>query len=220
MQFGLNKARFLALHAASAVIFTLVAAGAHAQDTTTATVRHGEPSYETQVKNAQVVYVEGNDLVLKLENGKVEHMVVPASEKFTIDGRDVTVRDLKTGTKLTQTITTTSTPRCVNTVRVIRGKVWHVSAPGTVILSMPEGKNQVFNMPKDAKFTINGKPMTAFDLRKGMTVTATIVTDEPQTVVAMNKATVGETPAPSTPPMVGVLLFPRYEPVAQRWRRT
>ena len=125
--FGRNKSRFMALHAVSAVVFTLVAAGAHAQDTTTTTVRHGEPSYETKVKNAQVVYVEGNDLVLKLENGKVEHMVVPASEKFTIDGRDCDgKRNLKTGTKLTQTITTTTTPRYVNTVRVIKGKVCHV----------------------------------------------------------------------------------------------
>lgn len=213
MQFGRNQARFKALHAVSAVVFALMAAGAHAQDTTTTTVRHGESSYETKVKNAQVVYVEGNDLVLKLENGKVEHMVVPASEKFTIDGRDLTVSQLKTGTKLTQTVTTTTTPRYVNSVRVIKGKVWHVNAPGSVILTMPEGNNQVFNMPNDAKFTVGGKPATAFDLRKGMKIEATVVTDEPQTLVASNKATVGQAPALSTPPMVGLLLFPRYEPV-------
>jgi len=214
MQLKLNKARFMALHALSAVAFTLVAAGAYAQNTTTTTVRHGEPNYETNVRNAQVVYVEGNDLVLKLENGKVEHMVVPSDEKFTIDGRDVTVNEIKTGTKLTQTITTTTTPRYVNTVQVIKGKVWHVNGPNNVIITMPGGKNHVFSIPSNAKFIVNGKPMTAFDLRKGMKIEATIVTDEPQTLVATNKATVGRAPAPSTPPMVGLLLFPRYEPVA------
>ena len=52
---------------------------------------------------------------------------------------------------------------------------------------MPEGGNQVFNLPKDAKFTVDGKPTTAFDLRKGMKIEATVVTDEPQTLVASTR---------------------------------
>ena len=39
-------------------------------------------SYETQVRNAEVVYVEGNDLVLKLDTGKIEHLVVPDSRQI------------------------------------------------------------------------------------------------------------------------------------------
>ena len=31
---------------------------------------------ETSVRNTEVVYVSGNDLVIKLEDGRVEHMVV------------------------------------------------------------------------------------------------------------------------------------------------
>ena len=42
--------------------------------------QHGEKSFDTQVRNAEVVYVEGNDLVLKMENGKIEHLVVPDSD--------------------------------------------------------------------------------------------------------------------------------------------
>jgi hypothetical protein len=52
-----------------------------------------------------VVYVSGNDLVVKLEDGRVEHMVVPDSDKFHIDGRQVSGYDLKLGTKLTETMT-------------------------------------------------------------------------------------------------------------------
>jgi hypothetical protein len=161
------------------------------------------------VRNAEVVYVEGNDLVLKLENGRVEHLVVPDSDKFTIAGKNVTVRDLKPGTKLTQTITTTTTPRYVNTVRTLTGKVWHVTAPHSVIVSLPGGENQLFKVPSHATFTVNGQPKTIFDLKKGMSFQATIVTDETETVVASNKSVVGIPPAPQTPRIAGVLLFQR-----------
>jgi LPXTG-motif cell wall-anchored protein len=179
-----------------------------AQDTSTTSVQHGAPSIETTVRNAEVVYVEGNDLVLKLDSGRVEHVVVPDSDVFTIDGRNVSVRELKAGTKLTQTFTVTSTPRYVNTIRTIKGKVWHVNTPSSVIVTLPDHTNQVFRVPGDARFTVNGKPKSVFDLKKGMTFEATIVTDEPQTVVAHNKTVVGTVPpAPPAPPLVGVLLF-------------
>jgi hypothetical protein len=202
-----NLSRKLALHAFSAVALTLVSAGAWAQDTTTTSIRHGDPSLQTAVKNAEIVYVEGNDLVLKLENGKVEHLVVPSSEKFKIDGREGTVQDLKPGTKLTQTVTTTTTPRYVNTVRTLKGKVWHVNAPGSVIVRLPDNTHQLYKVPSHAKFTINGQEKTVFELKKGMQFEATIVTDEPQTVVAQTKESVGRAPSPVTPPLLGVLLI-------------
>jgi hypothetical protein len=180
--------------------------GAIAQDTTKTTVTHHGSQYQTKVRNATVVYVEGNDLVLKLEDGKIEHIVVPDSEEFVINGRNVSVRALVPGTRLTQTITTTTTPRYVNTVRVLEGKVWHVNAPSSVIVSLPDGTNHRYSVPKHAKFTVNGQPKTVFDLRKGMSFKATIITDEPQTVVAENRTIVGQTPIPAAPPMGGVLL--------------
>jgi len=211
----IRKSRMITLQALSAVALTLVAVGARAQDTTTTSVRHGEPSFETTVKNAEIVYVEGNDLVLKLQNGKVEHMVVPSNEKFNIDGREVTVSQLKPGTKLTQMITTTTTPKYVKTVRTLKGKVWHVNAPGHVILTLPDGTNQRYSVPSHATFTINGQPKSIFDLKKGMKIEATIVTDEPQSVVEFAKATTGQAPAPPTPPMLGVLLIQRPAEVTQ-----
>src|ERR1700723_1307760 len=210
-----NLSRKTALHAFSAVALTLVSAGAWAQDTTSTSIRHGDPSLQTAVKNAEIVYVEGNDLVLKLENGKVEHLVVPSSEKFKIDGREVTVQDLKPGTKLTQTVTTTTTPRYVNTVRTLKGKVWHVNAPGSVIVALPDGTNHLYKVPSHAQFTVNGQPKTVFELRKGRSFEATIVTDDQHTVVESNKSTVGYAPALSAPPMLGVLLFQRAVPMPE-----
>lgn len=199
-------------HGASAIVLALVALGTGwAQDSTVTTIQHGPSSFETEVKNAEVVYVQGNDLVLKLDNGGVEHLVVPDSDRFTIDGREVSVQELVPGTKLTQTITTTTTPRYVNSVRTIEGKVWHVNAPTSVILTLPDNTNQVFKVPSHATFTVNGQPKTVFDLKKGMKLKATIVTDDEHTIVESSKFAFGNAPMPATPREVGVLLF--YNPI-------
>jgi hypothetical protein len=206
MNTSIGKARLFVKRAGSALILALLSFGAWAQDSTITTIQHGPTSFDTQVKNAEVVYVEGNDLVLKLENGRVEHLVVPDSDKFTIDGKEVSVRELVPGTKLTQTITTKTTPRYVNTVRTIEGKVWHVNAPKSVILTLPDNTNQVFNVPSHATFNIDGRDKTVFDLKKGMKIKATVVTDDEHTVIEHSKFAFGQAP-PATPREVGVLLF-------------
>lgn len=191
-----------------AIVLALVSFGtAAAQDSTVTTITHGQPSFDTQVKNAEIVYVEGNDLVLKLENGRVEHLIVPDSDRFSIDGKQVSVHELVPGTKLTQTITTTTTPRYVNAVRTIEGKVWHVNAPKSVILTLPDNQHQVFNVPNHAKFTIDGKEKTVFDLRKGMKIKATVVTDEEHTLIESSKVAFGQAPRITMPTTTGVLLF-------------
>lgn len=208
--------RLSALPLLGAVALTLVSAGASAQDTTTTHRNSGVSRYQADVRNAQIVYVEGNDLVLKLEDGKVEHMVVPSNEKFMIDGQHLTVDQLKAGTKLTQTVVTTTTPHYVKTIRVLKGKVWHVNAPGSIILTLPDGTNQRYEVPSHAKFNVNGKPKSVFDVKKGMTLEATIVTDEEQTVVEKSKSTLGYAPAPTIQPLFDVLLIqpaPMPQPV-------
>jgi len=204
-----SKKRNLLTQAASCVfVCTVMAVAAWAQDISTQTVQHGPSSFETQVRNAEVVYVEGNDLVIKVDNGRVEHLVVPESDKFHIDGREVSVYDLKPGMKLTETIMTTTTPRYVNTVRTIEGKVWHVNAPHSVIVTLPDHKHVLYNVPSHAQFTVNGTKKTVFDLRKGMKFTATIITDEPETVMEQSKHVVAEAPpSPELPRRVGALLF-------------
>jgi hypothetical protein len=190
-----------------------VAALAWTQDVSTSTVQHGPSSFETKVRNADVVYVEGNDLVIKAENGRLEHLVVPHSDKFHIDGREASVYDLKPGMKLTETITTTTTPRYVKTIRTIEGKVWHVNPPKTVILTLPDHKHMIYDVPSHATFTINDEPQTVFELRKGMQFKATIVKDEPETVIESAKHVVAKAPpAPVIPQEVGTLLIEETKP--------
>jgi len=184
------------------------------QDVTTSTVQHGPSSFETKVRNAEVVYVEGNDLVIKVENGRVEHLVVPETDKFHIDGQVKSVYDLKPGMKLTETITTKTTPRYVKTIRTIEGKIWRVHPPNSVIVSLPDNTNLHYRIPGHATFTVNGESAsrTAFDLRQGMNFRATIVQDEPWTILDTTKHVVAEAPALETPQEVGTLLI--EEPTA------
>src|SRR6266850_5962018 len=79
---------------------------------------------KTEIRSGEVVYVSGKQVVVKLDDGQVKMFDVPESARFTVDGREVTVHELKPGTRLTRTIETTSTPRTVTTVRTVRGKVW------------------------------------------------------------------------------------------------
>ena len=59
-----------------------------------------------------MVKVEGNTLVVKMSTGELRTFSnIPESRRATIDGKEVGVRDLKPGTKLTATITKTDDAR-------------------------------------------------------------------------------------------------------------
>jgi hypothetical protein len=202
-----GSSRLFIYRAAAAAIFAMVTMGAMAQDITTTSYKHGEKSYNTEVRNAEVIYVAGHDLVLKQADGKIEHLVVPDSDRFRIDGRNVSVHKLTKGMKLTQTITTTTAPRYVTTIRTVKGKVWQVHPPYTIIVSLPDNTNQVLKVPGDTKFNVNGKQITAFELKKGMKIEATIVTDSTETVMSQEKKVTGIAPPPVALPELGVLLI-------------
>jgi LPXTG-motif cell wall-anchored protein len=184
----------------------VISAGVWAQDISTTTVMKGPSMYETTVKSGTVIYVSGNEFLVKLPDGEVEHFAVSPTQTFTVDGRQMTVSDLKAGMHLTQTITTKNTPKTITTVRTIDGKVWHVNAPSMVILTLPDNTNKQYNVPKDQVFMVNGQKETVFQLRKGMNVSATVVTEEPVVEVSHHKAVTGVVPKPAVPDTVAVLL--------------
>ena len=59
--------------------------------------------------------------------------------------------------KLQRNITTASTPQTITTVQSVTGKVWHVTPPNSVILTLEDGTNQSFKIPNGQKFTIDGQ---------------------------------------------------------------
>src|SRR5678815_3468773 len=179
--------------------------------TSTTSVSRGPSSSSTEVRRGEVLYVSGNEMVVKMDTGEVKHFTFSPSATFTVDGKKMVVKDLAPGMKLTQRIVTTTTPATITTVRSVTGKVWHVNAPASVILTLPDGTNKQFKVPKGQKFTIEGQEKTVFDLRKGMTVTATAVTQVPETHVSTDRSVTGR-PAPAAAPempaaqQVGTLL--------------
>jgi len=193
------------LLAFSVFVFTCVGI-ALAQETTKTTAQAGEAQQQVSVQRGEVVYVSGNDLVVKdLDSGELKAFVVPDTARATVDGKEVSVHDLKPGMTLEHTITTTTTPKVVTQVRTIQGRIWHVNPPKHVILQMPNGENKQYTIPDGQKFVVNGQSLDAFHLRQGMDVTATVITEVPVTEVAEHHAVTGTTP--ETPPMQGALLI-------------
>ena len=129
---------------------------------------------------------------------------IPESARVTVDGQQLGVHDLKVGMKVQKTITTTTTPQTVTTVKSVTGKVWFVNPPSTVILTMEDGKNQEFKIPNGQKFNVDGQMVDAWGLKKGMNVNATKVVETPTTVVAQRAKVTGEMPPPPPPPPADV----------------
>jgi hypothetical protein len=195
------------LLAAGSICLVLVVS-VRAQDTTKTTVKKEAASHQAQVERGEVVYVSGNEVVVRMENGEIRHFTAPEGARATVDGKELSVHELKPGMKLQRTITTTTTPKLVTTVRTIQGKVFSVNPPLSVILSMPEGGTKQYKIPKDQKFMIDGQEKTAFALKKGMNITATVITQVPETVVEQQKKVTGSAPPPpATPKMEGAMLL-------------
>jgi LPXTG-motif cell wall-anchored protein len=136
----------------------------------------------TEVRSGTVVSVDGNHLVIKFSTGELKSFDVPEDFRFTVDGKEVSVHELKPGTALTRTITTNTEPTTVYSTTVRQGKVWFVQAP-TLIVTMADGKNKQFEVDDSVKFTVDGKEMTVYELKKGMNLTATIYHKNQSTIV-------------------------------------
>src|SRR6201997_3383267 len=166
-----------------------------AQVKTETSTTAGRSTHEVTVERGEVVLVNGNDLVVKLEDGSIRHFPnVPESARVSVDGKELGIHDLKPGMKLQRTITTTTTPRVVTTVQSVTGKVWQVSPPNSVILTLEDGKNQRFNIPKGQKFNVDGQMVDAWGLKKGMNVSATKVVEVPVTEVEQKRKLTGSMP--------------------------
>jgi hypothetical protein len=193
----LSKRNWLWIGAALCIVLVLMAEVSSAQTTT------------TEFRKGEVVYVSGNDLVVRLDDGQVKQFTIPDDARFKVDGKDVSVHELKAGTKLAQTIMTTSTPRVVTSVRTVKGTVWNVNPP-YVIVTLADGTNKQYKVPEGTKFDIQGQEKSVFELRKGMHLTATITRTTPETEVTRTTSVTGRAPAPPRPPatpvQVGVLL--------------
>jgi hypothetical protein len=195
-----NTTRVLLVLAVGAV-FIALAVGMSAQVQTSSNTTAGASSKEVTVTNAEVVYVSGNDLVVKMEDGTLRHFNnIPESSRVDVGGQQLGIHDLKPGMKLQKTVTVTKTPTVVTTTKSVTGKVWQVMPPSWVILTLEDNTNQKFNIPKDQKFNVDGQTVDAWGLKKGMRISATKVVEEPVDVYEHHQQVSGSMPPPPPAP--------------------
>lgn len=213
---SLWKTRWLTLGAG--VVSLAFAIGIVAQVQTDTSVSHGAASKTVTVEKGTVVAVSGNDLVVKMADGSLRHFPnVPESTRIDVDGKMLGIHDLKPGMNLQRTITTTTIPKVITTTQSVTGTVWNVMPPSSVILTLDDGTNQRFNIPKGQQFNVNGQMTDAWGLKKGMTISATKVVEEPMTVVEHQRQLTGSMPPPPPAPPADVpilIVVARPVPVA------
>ena len=161
-------------------IFVLVAlglafAGAPLAQTTTA----------VNVRNFEVISVDGNKLVVRDEKGAQE-ITVPDDFRFTVDGKKLSVSELKPGMKGTAAVTTTTTIKPVYVTELREGVVLQ-AGPSAITVLDKEGFRKRFTQDqldqRDIQILKDGRVMRIGELKEGDLLTATIVTQVAPVVV-------------------------------------
>jgi LPXTG-motif cell wall-anchored protein len=199
------------------MLFFAFAICSTAQVQTTTTTTSGQAQKEVTVERGEVVTVSGNNLVVKMEDGSLRDFHnIPESARVNVDGQELGIHDLKPGMKLQRTLTVTTTPQTITTVKKVTGKVFHVNPPNKVILTLEDNSNQEFTIPKNQKFNIDGEEKDAFQLKKGMKITATKVVEEPVSSVEHTRQVTGSMPPPPPAPAPDLpILVARATPMPQ-----
>jgi len=138
----------------------------------------------TQTKTFQVIAVNGNDLVVQLPEGTRE-LTVNDDFRFTVDGQQLSVHDLKPGMKGSATITTKTTVTPVTVTEVKNGTVMQASGP-SIIVKTDQGIKMFSQGDIDkrgVKIMRNGAPAVINDFHQGDQITATIITSHPPHVM-------------------------------------
>ena len=149
-------------------------------------------------KKFEVIAVDGNQLVVKLPEGTRE-LTVPNNFQFNVDGKMLSVSELKPGMAGTATITTTTTSVPVTVTEVKNGTV--MKALGTAIVVRTDEGMKMFSQSdidkRGVRIMREGKPAMIADFRENDRLTATIITAQPPRIVTEQEvqATLAKTDA-------------------------
>ena len=160
-----------------AATLAVVQQAASAQESTTTKTQ--------SVVHFEVVGVKGNTVTVKTGASKAEDITVDESYRFTVDGQQVSVHDLKPGMKGTATITTSTTVTPVVITEVHNGRV-EKAMGNSIIVSTGNGFRMFTEQDaagRGAQIIRNGQPVEFSSLREGDMLTATVVTEHPPKVM-------------------------------------
>ena len=197
------------------VVCLALSLSATAQVQTQKTEAHGPTAREVNVERGEIVYINGNNVVVKMEDGSFRHFDnVPDSTTVMVDGKPVNIHSAKVGMKVEKQTIMSTTPKVITTVETVTGKVWHVTPPTTVILTLENGENQSFKIPNGQKFMVDGQEKDAWGLKKGMKIQAQRVTEVPETVVTQEVKRTGKMPPPPPEPKADIPILVATAPAA------
>jgi len=158
----------------------------------------------TETKQFEVISVDGNQLVIRNASGTKEY-TVPEDFRFDVDGKQLSVHDLKPGMKGTATVTTIKTVHPVTVTEVKNGQVMKVVGNSVIIRDSNNNVKMYTQSDVDkrqAKIMKDGQPVQVSELREGDNLSATIITEHPPKVMTERqvKATLaGESAASAAP---------------------
>ena len=159
----------------------------------------GQTTTSTQTtKSFEVLSVQGGQLVVKLPEGTRE-LTVPDDFRFTVDGKQLALAELKPGMKGTATITTRTTVTPVTVTEVKNGTVMQATG-ASVLVKTDEGFKNFTQGDLDkrgVKIMRDGKAVDLSSLRKDDRLTATIITSKPPRVLTEKEVNASLAAAPA-----------------------
>jgi len=172
------------------VVLGLALAGAPMAQTTT----------KSDVLTFEVLSVDGNFLVFHDQKG-THGLNVPNDFRFTVDGKKLSVSELKPGMKGTAVVTTTTTLVPVYATEVREATVLQ-AGPGSIIVRDKDGVRKRFTQDQLDKWKIqilkDGRSMRIGEVKEGDVITATILS--PVAPVAVTEQDVRASLDKSAPP--------------------
>jgi len=170
---------------------------------------------EVNVRNFEILLADGNRLYVRDERGTSE-LTVPPDFKFTVDGKQLSASDLKTGMKGTAVVTTTTTVRPVYDAEMREGEVMRASDQSITVKQGDDYKrfNRGDLAEKGIQIYKDGKPVVLGDLKKGDKLTAIIITSAPGVVLTQQEVQATLAAAPGQPAPTTMAAAPAAAPPA------